>query len=96
MIDKQGSYVINPDQQSQNENNESDQMPKGCTQVQNVNSCSGNNQHKVKIPSLYLHFFFDGTGNNKHNTKVRLDQLQDQDYLAIRKGTIFLVLYKNC
>ena len=96
MIDKQGSYVINPDQQSQNENNESDQMPKGCTQVQNVNSCSGNNQHKVKIPSLYLHFFFDGTGNNKHNTKVRLDQLQDQDYLAIRKGTIFLDSKEKC
>ena len=72
MVHNQYTHHISNNNQSQNANSDETKLPNGFSHVQVVTSAAGTNQSEVKIPNIFLHFCFDGTSNNKHNTKVRL------------------------
>ena len=96
MLQNQYEYDILQPTQSQNSNNASSQLPPGCNHEQTVMSASGTNQSKVEIPNLFFHFFFDGTSNNKHNTKVRLDKLREDVNQSSENGTILFDTKEKC
>ena len=96
MAQNQGKQQLSSKNQSQNSSNASTQLPKGYNNLHTVTTASGNNQVKVKIPNLYFHFFFDGTSNNKHNTRVRLDRLKEQEPTLTENSTILIDTKDKC
>ena len=95
MSQNQGKHTIHQDPESQNATNDSTLVANGSNHVQAVTSASGTNQCKVKVPNLYFHFFFDGTGNNKHNTRVRLDKIKEENKVN-PNSTILIDSQEKC
>lgn len=96
MIQNRRKHTFSTNDTPQNSSNVSTQIPEGYNQVQEVNSGAGNKECKIEIPNLYLHFFFDGTCNNKHNTKVRLQKLNEKENSTDENDTLLLDTKKKC